>query len=39
MFPRLWDWSGKPRGVVVDRLIELAFERHARRTARAGRQR
>jgi len=39
MFPRLWDWSGKPRGVVVDRLVELAFERHARRTARAGRQR
>ena len=39
MFPRLWDWSGKPRGAVVDRLVELAFERHARRTVRAGRQR
>lgn len=39
MFPRLWDWSGKPRGVVVDRLVELALERHARRTVRAGRQR
>lgn len=39
MFPRLWDWSGKPRGEVVDRLVDLAFERHARRTARAGRQR
>ena len=28
-YPKLWAASGKPFHVVLDRLIELAFERHA----------
>ena len=28
-FPQMWEASGKPFREVVDRLIELAFERHA----------
>ena len=39
MYPRLWEASGVPYPELLDRLIELAFARHARRTARAGRQR
>lgn len=27
-FPKMWAGSGKPFGEVIDRLIELAFERH-----------
>ncbi len=39
MYPRLWESSGVPYGELLDRLIELAVERHARRATRAGRQR
>ncbi len=39
MYPRLWQVSGLSYGALLDRLIELAFVRHARRTRRAGRQR
>jgi D-alanine-D-alanine ligase len=28
MYPRLWDASGLPYPQLVDRLIELAIERH-----------
>src|SRR4051794_3528395 len=39
MYPRLWEATGVPYAELLDRLIELAMERHARRAARAGRQR
>jgi D-alanine-D-alanine ligase len=39
MYPRLWDVSGVPYPKLIDRLIELALERRARREHRAGRQR
>jgi D-alanine-D-alanine ligase len=39
MYPRLWAVSGLAYPALLDRLIELAFERHARRSRRAGRQR
>jgi D-alanine--D-alanine ligase len=39
MYPRLWEVSGVAYSELLDRLIELALARHARRTARAGRQR
>ena len=39
MYPKLWEASGLPYPQLLDRLIELAIERHARRTKRAGRQR
>ncbi|MBK5286891.1 MAG: D-alanine--D-alanine ligase [Acidimicrobiia bacterium] len=39
MYPKLWEVSGVPYPALLDRLIELAIERHDRRTARAGRQR
>jgi len=39
MYPRLWEVSGVPYPQLIDRLIELAIARHARRAARAGRQR
>ena len=39
MYPRLWEVSGVPYSELLDRLIDLALARHARRTARAGRQR
>ena len=28
-FPQMWEASGRPFGEVIDRLVELAFERHA----------
>lgn len=31
MYPRLWELSGVPRPRLVDRLVELALERHASR--------
>lgn len=34
MFPTLWEQSGLPFPTVVDRLIALAFERHATQAAR-----
>ncbi|HEX5616241.1 MAG TPA: D-alanine--D-alanine ligase family protein [Acidimicrobiia bacterium] len=39
MYPRLWEVSGVPYSALLDRLIALAQQRHARRAARAGRQR
>ncbi len=39
MYPRLWQESGVPYSELLDRLIELAIERHDRRARRAGRQR
>jgi D-alanine--D-alanine ligase len=39
MYPRLWELSGLPYPKLLDRLIELALERHERRSRRAGRQR
>jgi D-alanine-D-alanine ligase len=39
MYPRLWEVSGLPYPALVERLIDLAIERHERRAKRAGRQR
>lgn len=39
MYPRLWDATGVPYPELLDRLIDLALARHARRAARAGKQR
>jgi len=39
MFPRLWEAAGLPYDQLVDRLVPLALERHARRTGRVGRRR
>jgi D-alanine-D-alanine ligase len=39
MFPRLWDISGVPYPRLIDRLVELALERHARRSGKVGRGR
>ncbi len=30
MYPKLWEASGMPYGKLVERLIELALERHER---------
>ncbi len=38
-YPRLWELSGVPYPKLLDRLVELAIERHARRSERAGKQR
>ncbi len=37
MYPKLWEVSGLPYPDLLDRLVTLAIERHARRAARAGR--
>jgi len=39
MYPKLWEVSGLPYPDLLDRLIDLAIERHERRASRAGRQR
>ena len=39
MYPKLWEASGVPYGELVDRLVQLAVERHARRAGRVGRGR
>jgi D-alanine-D-alanine ligase len=39
MYPRLWEASGLPYPQLLERLIELAIERHDRRAKRAGRDR
>jgi D-alanine-D-alanine ligase len=39
MYPRLWEASGIPYPELLDRLIDLAVARHARRAKRAGKQR
>ena len=33
MYPKLWAASGLPYSELLDRLIDLAIERHARRTS------
>jgi D-alanine-D-alanine ligase len=33
MYPRLWEATGLPYPQLLDRLIELAIERHRRRAA------
>lgn len=38
-YPRLWELSGVPYPKLLDRLVELAIERHTRRAKRAGAQR
>ena len=39
MYPRLWEASGVGYSALLDRLIDLAVERHDRRAHRAGKQR
>jgi D-alanine-D-alanine ligase len=39
MFPRLWALSGVPYPELIDRLVQLALERHARRAGKLGRSR
>jgi D-alanine-D-alanine ligase len=39
MYPKLWAASGLAYPALLDRLVELAIERHARRARRAGRPR
>jgi D-alanine-D-alanine ligase len=39
MYPKLWEVTGLPYGELLDRLVEMALRRHARRAARAGRRR
>jgi D-alanine-D-alanine ligase len=39
MYPRLWEASGVAYPELLDRLIDLALARHARRARRAGKQR
>jgi D-alanine-D-alanine ligase len=39
MFPRLWELSGVPYTSLIDRLVGLALERHARRSSKVGRGR
>jgi len=33
MYPKMWEAAGLPFSKLVDRLIELALERHAARRA------
>jgi len=33
MFPKMWEYSGIPFGTLLDRLIELALDRHKRKQA------
>ncbi len=39
MYPKLWEASGVPYVELVDRLVQLALQRHARRTVYHGRAR
>jgi D-alanine-D-alanine ligase len=34
MYPKLWEVSGLPYGRLIDRLVELALERHERNRKR-----
>ena len=34
MYPKLWEASGLTYPALLTRILELAFERHARRAAR-----
>jgi D-alanine-D-alanine ligase len=33
MYPKMWEHSGIPMSKLIDRLIELALERHAAKNA------
>ena len=39
MYPKVWAASGVSYAELVDRLVELALQRHARRALRVGRRR
>ena len=39
MFPKVWEASGVPYAELVDRLVQLALDRHRRRSDRIGRRR
>jgi D-alanine-D-alanine ligase len=39
MYPRLWQATGVPYSVLLDRLVDLAVARHTARAHRAGKQR
>jgi D-alanine-D-alanine ligase len=39
MYPQLWEHMGLGYAALIDRLVTLAFERHARRAAHTGRTR
>jgi D-alanine-D-alanine ligase len=39
MYPRMWEASGVPYPRLLDRLVQLALDRHARRQSRVGRGR
>ena len=39
MYPKLWESTGIAYPALLDRLVQLALERHDRRSRRAGRQR
>ena len=39
MYPRLWAHAGVPYPDLIDRLVALALDRHARRASRTGRSR
>ena len=39
MYPRMWEASGVPYPELLDRLVQLALDRHARRAGRVGRTR
>jgi D-alanine-D-alanine ligase len=39
MYPQLWEHAGVPYPALIDRLVALALDRHARRAAHTGRAR
>ena len=39
MYPKVWEASGVSYAELVDRLVQLALDRHARRSGRVGRRR
>jgi D-alanine-D-alanine ligase len=39
MYPKMWEASGVPYPELIDRLVQLAVDRHARRSQRIGRRR
>jgi len=38
MFPKMWEHSGISFSALIDRLIELALDRHQRKKATASRR-
>jgi len=39
MYPKMWEASGVGYADLIDRLVQLALDRHARRSSRVGRRR